>query len=151
AIADRVAVMNRGAIVQAGAPADIYNSPEHLFAAAFVGNRNALELAVRDGRVRLGSAFDVPAPAGANGRVTAFIAPEDVIVAPAGDRGEPAVVAERTFHGAVTRLHLRLATDGPPLLIYADLPSRSASSIAPGSTVSVRVEPDHVSSFSPAD
>jgi putative spermidine/putrescine transport system ATP-binding protein len=150
AIADRVAVMNHGAIVQVGRPAEIYAAPTTRFAAAFVGNRNALELPVSAGRVRLGAAFDVPAPDDANGRVTTFVAPEDVTVDPTGASGEPAVIVDRTFHGAVTRLHLRLTLGDLPLTVYADLPSRSAAEFEPGRRVAVRVDPAHVSCFLPA-
>jgi iron(III) transport system ATP-binding protein len=41
-IADRVAVMNEGRIVQEGAPADIYERPNSLFVARFLGAANVL-------------------------------------------------------------------------------------------------------------
>jgi putative spermidine/putrescine transport system ATP-binding protein len=153
AIADRVTVMNRGAIVQTGSPAEIYTAPADHFAAAFVGNRNIIDLPVREGRVRLGGAFNVPAPVGANGRVTAFVAPEDVTIVGEvdGQAGEPAVVVDRTFHGAVTRLHLQVELGGVPLTIYADVPSRVATAYPRGQRVLLLVEPAHVSAFAPAD
>jgi putative spermidine/putrescine transport system ATP-binding protein len=147
AIADRVVVMNHGRVIQSGSAAEIYGAPTDRFAAAFVGNRNAIELPVRDGRVRLGAAFDVPAPPGANGRVTSFVAPEDVVVDAAAQLGEPAVVADRTFHGAVTRLHLRVMLDGLPVMVYADMPSRAASAYEVGRPVALRIDPAHVRSF----
>jgi putative spermidine/putrescine transport system ATP-binding protein len=75
AIADRVALMNRGRIEQVGRPEEIYRAPASLFAATFVGGRNVLELPVVGGRVSLGGAFDLAAPVGSNGRVMALLAP----------------------------------------------------------------------------
>ena len=43
AIADRVAIMNAGRIVQAGAPQDVYRSPASEWAARFLGLTNLLK------------------------------------------------------------------------------------------------------------
>jgi putative spermidine/putrescine transport system ATP-binding protein len=149
AIADRVAVMNSGRIEQLGAPRDIYGAPQTEFSASFVGNRNAVEIPVRDGRAALGSLFEVAAPDGSNGRVIGFFAPENVRIAPrtAAEGGQAAVIDSVTFHGAVTRLHLATTLDGRQTRIYADLPSREAAQYAIGSAVTVRVDARDVSCF----
>lgn len=38
AIADRIAVINNGKLVQVGSPEEIYNDPKHTFVASFIGN-----------------------------------------------------------------------------------------------------------------
>ncbi|MEN3008053.1 ABC transporter ATP-binding protein [Pseudothermotoga sp.] len=38
AIADRIAVINNGKLVQVGTPEEIYNKPQHTFVASFIGN-----------------------------------------------------------------------------------------------------------------
>ena len=43
AIADRIALLNRGLIEQEGSPIDLYREPSTLFAAEFMGNNNRLE------------------------------------------------------------------------------------------------------------
>ena len=68
--------MNRGLIEQVGGPEQIIRDPTSLFSATFVGGRNRVDLPVKDGRVRLGAAFDVAAPPTVSGRATALIAPE---------------------------------------------------------------------------
>ena len=50
-IADRIALMHAGTIVQAGAPEQIYYSPATRWAAEFVGAANFLPGRMRDGRV----------------------------------------------------------------------------------------------------
>jgi putative spermidine/putrescine transport system ATP-binding protein len=147
AIADRVAVMNRGRIEQVGRPEEIYRDPASLFSATFVGGRNRLDLPVTGGRVALGAAFDVAAPGGANGRAMALIAPEDVVVGGPSDPGLPATVSGRTFHGATTRLALSIEVDGRPVRLTAEVPSRVAADLAEDAAVTLRIAPDHVRVF----
>ena len=147
AIADRVAVMNRGLIEQVGGPEQIYRDPTSLFSATFVGGRNRLDLPVKDGRVQLGAAFDVAAPATVNGRATALIAPEDVVLGGPTETGLPATVTSRTFHGATTRLALVAEIDGRPIRLTAEVPSRVASELADDAALTLRIAPDHVRLF----
>jgi len=48
-IADRIIVMNRGRIEQAGTPAEVYERPATLFVAKFLGDMNALPISRADG------------------------------------------------------------------------------------------------------
>lgn len=43
AVSDRIAIMNKGIIMQTGTPLDVYRHPENLFAATFIGESNVLE------------------------------------------------------------------------------------------------------------
>jgi putative spermidine/putrescine transport system ATP-binding protein len=147
AIADRVAVMNRGRIEQVGRPEEIYREPTSLFSATFVGGRNRLDLPVKAGRVSLGSAFEVAAPDGFNGRAMALIAPEDVVVGLPNANGLQATVCGRTFHGATTRLALSAEVDGRTIRLSADVSSRLAAELADEAAVTVLVAPDHVRLF----
>ncbi len=144
AIADRVAVMNAGKIEQLDAPAALYDEPATSFSAGFVGNRNALELPVVNGVVRLGEALTANAPAGSGGRVVAFFRPEDVHV---GQGGEAATIENVSFQGLLTRLHLSVPTGGEPARLWADLPSRNAAGLQVGGSVPVRIDANHVRIF----
>jgi len=138
AIADRVAVMNGGRVEQIAAPVDLYDEPTSQFSATFVGSRNAVELAVKDGRIGIPGSFHIPAPEGSNGHALAFFRPEDVRVA-RGDSGPGMEVRVelKVFLGATTRLHLSGETDGKQVTIFSDLPSRQARTIDEGETVRV--------------
>ena len=67
-VADRIAVMDRGRIVQVGAPAEIYEQPNSRWVADFIGNVNLFEGRVGDdsrsvegtaaGRVRVAAPID---------------------------------------------------------------------------------------------
>jgi len=42
-IADRIVIMNQGKIIQIGSPEEIYNKPQNIFVADFIGNTNFIE------------------------------------------------------------------------------------------------------------
>jgi putative spermidine/putrescine transport system ATP-binding protein len=149
AIADRVAVMNHGRIEQIAQPPELYEQPSTHFSATFVGSRNALELPVTKGHLRLGDAFDVPAPADATDRAVAFFRPEDVEISTNG-AGHPVTLEMKIFLGSMTRLHLLIDVNGGHARFYADLPSRQALTFEPGTRLSVRVDPAHVRTFTAA-
>ncbi len=147
AIADRVAVMNKGRIEQLDMPPHIYDSPATRFSAGFVGNRNAMELPAREGRARYGDLFDVPAPPGLH--MIAFFRPEDIQISTNG-RGELVTVENKMFQGLLSRLYLAAEGDGEPVRFYADLATRDVAALEPGAALRVFIAPSHVRVF-PAD
>ena len=97
-LADRVAVMDQGRIVQEGAPADIYQRPKSLFVARFLGAANVLAGRVEErdcqGRVRIaldggGHRLTLVAQHRPGARVDVVLRPEDLMLsalAPADER-----------------------------------------------------------------
>ena len=117
AVADRILLMDRGAIVQDGTPAEVYRHPAGLFAARFLGFNNLLPGDVSDagssGSVVVNTAVgpllvgDVP-PGGGG---TVLVRPE--AAEPAGDDLANVVEGEivrRTFRGDSERIVLRHAS-----------------------------------------
>ncbi len=126
-MADRIVVMNHGAIEQIGTPLEIYREPASPFVADFIGVMNFVAATiVRDGTARLGrlelacEADGVP-PGTA---VTLAIRPEDIVVGEA--RGSepnavPARVDALAFLGSFFRADL--VGDGMEgVILRADLP-----------------------------
>ena len=148
AIADRVAVMNKGRIEQLDVPPRIYDAPATRFSAGFVGNRNAVGVAPLEGRARVGALFDVPA--GDGDGIVAFFRPEDVRIA-ANGHGQMATIESRMFQGQLSRLSLLASVEGQDIRFFADLPTREVGALAPGTTVRVFVEPEHVRVFAAED
>lgn len=146
AIADRVAVMRQGRIDQIATPLELYETPATRFSASFVGNRNALELPLRNGRIRFGQVLDMAAPELADGRAVVFFRPEDVEFSNNGV-GHPARIEGKIFQGSQTRLHLVAEADGLVGRFYADLPSRQAVALEPGHTVKVYLHPSRARVF----
>lgn len=146
AVADRVAVMDRGRILEVAAPPEIYERPTSRFAATFVGSRNALELPVDADRVvRWGTAFSVVAPDAANGKALAVFRPEDVrLTAHQGVAGTVDVVV---FLGATSRVYVTVEGEAGDHTVHVDLPSRAAANFVPGQRVGVVVAPEKVRVF----
>ena len=117
AIADRLAVMKAGRIVQVGNGEALYRKPEHPFVAEFLGRVNVLRRereAVDNGVVQLGGA-NLPCPSELARLSALLVRPEDIqIGAPRTDWGA-AVVEQRVFLGE--RVQLRLRADCQPSLI----------------------------------
>jgi putative spermidine/putrescine transport system ATP-binding protein len=148
AIADRVAVLNHGRIEQIARPPELYEAPSTRFSASFVGSRNAVELPIQDGWIRMGEAFRLAAPPGTNGVALVFFRPEDVEILTNGQGdGHPATVEVKTFLGSLTRLHLVADIDGRQARMQADLPSRQALALEPGTAVRIRIDPAGVRVF----
>jgi iron(III) transport system ATP-binding protein len=100
-IADRIIVMNRGRIEQAGTPSEVYERPVNLFVAKFLGDMNALPVTEAQGAdLRAGGLSLSLESAPENFPETAHVCirPAAVIV------GEAAVGAANSFQARVTKL-----------------------------------------------
>lgn len=125
AVADRLAVMHQGEIVQIGQGEDLYRTPTHPFVATFLGRVNVLQRSAEDRarrRISLGGAqLDCP-PALADCDAL-YVRPEDVAVhAPSATanatRGQ-ATVTQRSFLGGRVQLTLQVVGH-PPMVAEVD-------------------------------
>ncbi|HEX6901916.1 MAG TPA: ATP-binding cassette domain-containing protein [Thermoanaerobaculia bacterium] len=119
-LADRMAVLSFGRLLEAGPPDELYLRPATEFVATFLGTANLLVGEATNDGVRLGP---VHFPLGTRSeaadptrRVQVLFRPEDVAVRDSPDdfgcpRLGQAVVEQRSFVGSFERLRLRL----PPL------------------------------------
>ena len=162
-MADRVAVMNGGRLVQVDTPRGVYQRPADAFTAAFVGVMNLLDgwtvgpgQTVRRGGLTLQTTEPPPAPAGT--RVTVAFRPEAASLsgsdaAPRGENGAPqnvlACTLQRTeFRGPTLRRYLSLSED-PGEVIVADVPTRdeTRTDFEPGEPVDLFLPPEAVRVF----
>jgi putative spermidine/putrescine transport system ATP-binding protein len=142
AIADRLAVMRAGRIVQIGRGEDLYRAPSHPFVAEFLGRVNRLERtpeAIAQGVVAIGGTA-IACPAGWMTHATLLVRPEDVQVGPVGQTGWGiARVEQRTFLGDRVQLRLRVAGQSA---LMAD--AVRDTPFQPGDDVGIRVHPDRL-------
>lgn len=104
ALADRVAVMNRGVIEQVARPQTLYQEPATAFVAAFVGSANVLRGTVDGGEFVVGAArFTLPAPGTG---ATLVVRPEQVRVGVV--RGTPLRLLARLFLGSAVEYRFAL-------------------------------------------
>jgi iron(III) transport system ATP-binding protein len=141
-LADRIALMRDGAIVQEGSPEDLYLEPASRWAAEFVGAGNFLPGHVEDGTVRTPLGTFAANGAGAHGgRVDVLIRPELLELAP--DPAGPAEVVAREFRGH--DVFYRVLLEGAELLSHRP----STEVVALGSRVRIRLHDGRVPVFPP--
>jgi iron(III) transport system ATP-binding protein len=140
-LADRIALMRAGRIVQSGRAEDVYLAPADRWAAEFAGAGNFLPGTIADGLVEtLLGRFPVANPNGAV-RVDALIRPELLVLRP--DPAGEAEVVGREFRGHDVFYRVRLA-DGTTLVSQ-----RPSTEVVPlGARVSVDTHREHVPVFS---
>jgi iron(III) transport system ATP-binding protein len=133
-LADRLALMRDGRIVQVGAPEDVYAQPAERWAAQFVGEVNVLPGVLRGDSVHteVGS-FDLASPAGGKEHASVHIAVRPEQLEFRAGREPNAEVVEREFRGHDVLYRLRHAA-GRTLLVQ--LPSLEL--YEPGQEVFVR-------------
>ena len=165
-MSDRIAVMNAGHIEQAGPPQAVYEEPETLFVADFLGVSNLISADAvgqdGDGCNLMVAERTLRARQGAietRGEVKAMIRPERVGVEPPGTDGVnriPGLVEHAVFLGSFRELRVRilggslikvvLANDGAPLAyeqgaaVMLHLPSDALRVLSP-SVVPAEPEP----------
>jgi len=108
-MADRMIVMNGGVAEQIGTPLDVYERPETLFAAQFIGSpsMNVIAAEAREGTLHFGG-VTLPAPTGITGPVMLGLRPEHLSPHPDGPVEMQVMLAEPL--GANTLLHGKLAS-----------------------------------------
>jgi putative spermidine/putrescine transport system ATP-binding protein/spermidine/putrescine transport system ATP-binding protein len=149
-LSDKVAILDRGRIVQIGAPTEVYERPKTRFAAEFLGDTNFLTGTVVAGGIRLqnGSLVTVDAPLPSDGdTATVAIRPEkitvntDVRAAPDSDRANcfTATITTSVYAGAA--LTYEAAFDGLSVKIFAQ--NSDAKPHRPGDVVKLTWSPTH--------
>ncbi len=106
-VADLVAVMRDGQVIQAGAPSEVYANPVDLGVATFVGEAVVLRGEARDGSVSC-SLGRLQARGRATGAVDVVLRPEQLELDPSDLEAVDAIVTERLFFGHDALLRLLL-------------------------------------------
>ncbi|MCZ8098542.1 MAG: ABC transporter ATP-binding protein [Alsobacter sp.] len=136
-LADRIAVMHGGKIVQVAPPTDVYSRPATMFVGGFVGSppMNFIPVEAKAGSVVLGGQT-LPAPRG-SGALTLGFRGEDVTLAPPGE-AMPFTVRVAEPMGS----HLLLTGRIGDAVVRVVAPP--ASPVKAGETVGLRLDPDRV-------
>ena len=120
-MSDRIAVMNKGRILQVGGPREIYERPAERFVANFIGESNFLKGVAQPApkamvRVDLaaGGRFSLPQVEGVpvSGEVTVVIRPENAGLVKVKGADFTGVVENIVYFGTDTHLHVRLKDGG---------------------------------------
>jgi putative spermidine/putrescine transport system ATP-binding protein len=150
AMSDRVAVMNRGRIMQVGSPAAIYDHPANEFVSSFIGQTNRIEgdvVGADAGHITLklsGGAClrGVAAGEAPRGRAVALIRPEKITL------GAEPVPGSNTLSGSVqdsvflgTVIYYVVSTDAGRVTVLAQ--NSGAAACPAGTRVTLSWEPSY--------
>ena len=144
-LADRVAVMDRGRVMQIGTPQEVYATPANPFVAGFVGRSSSFDAVVAGDGLRLRDGTHLRAtaahrhPEGTAVRV--FIRPEDVILG--GEGGLSAELRGMEYLGATCRLDLHAVG----LELQAEIPPRDLRGVSLGERMNITLPPDKLMVF----
>ncbi len=139
-MADRIAVMNEGKVLQVGRPEDVYERPTSRFVADFIGETNFLDgelvgvegalgvVRLPDGTSLRGTLRD---PELTDGPVALAVRPEKLSVEPGGAEAPPPAAGESRLTGVVAAAHY-LGTD-----------ARYEVEVGSGRTIVARVQNQH--------
>jgi iron(III) transport system ATP-binding protein len=161
-MADRIAVMDQGRLVQVGAPEELYRRPANRFVADFLGEANFLEgeVLAPGEPVQVRTAAGVLYAASASGsrpvvgaRVLCCVRPEQVRIAPLGPKapdggapaGPPAALAgtieSQTFLGETRQFVVRLGAEATWRVTSL---TAASTALAPGQKVQLLVSASDV-------
>jgi multiple sugar transport system ATP-binding protein len=149
-MADRIVVMHDGVIEQIGTPLELYDQPDNLFVAQFIGSpaMNIVQGTLRrtNGSAHVETADGVRWPlgagAGADGQpVTYGVRPDHLELAPNAERGVPGeiVVVEPT--GSETELVVKIGA------AQVVVEAHGRATVRPGDKVTFAVNPSNVHLF----
>ncbi|PZW38536.1 putrescine transport system ATP-binding protein [Humitalea rosea] len=139
ALADRVAVLEQGRVIQQGTPRELWDRPATRFVAGFLGAANIIEgVALADGGVDCPALPATLRPAVPHGKppgspVALALRAERIGF---GDEGLPAVVTEATYRGGASLLTLRTSGGAVLRALWPE-----ASGPAPEHAVTLSWEP----------
>ncbi|EHS49094.1 ABC transporter related protein [Rhizobium sp. PDO1-076] len=148
-MADRVAVMIGGRLLQLDSPRTIYDDPSHLEVAKFLGQPriNALSTVIDDnglvhvGHIRLATRKDLKPGAA----LSIAFRPEFVRLAEAGEGGVPARVERLEFLGSEVVVFTKLAA--MDAVVVAKIAPADAIGLKPGQPIDLNLDPDAILLF----
>jgi len=146
-MADRMIVMNQGIAEQIGTPLEVYEKPQSLFAAQFIGSpaMNVFDGVIQDGALKLVNGASLPGQYDATGTVKVGIRPEHLTINTGGEL--PIEIGFTEPLGATTLLHGKLASSGE--MITASLPGvHSAESLLGATVLGINTDQIHLFSAS---
>lgn len=139
-LANRVAVMHAGRIVQEGSPEHIYRAPESAFVARFIGEANLFPAHRAAGQITLFETLPVASP-GEDGPVLAVLRPDALALhaaanAPVG--AHKGRVVDQIFLGSYVRYTIVLA-GGAELFVHLPPAVREGQEHARGAEIAVEI------------
>ncbi|MDB5552098.1 MAG: transporter ATP-binding protein [Rhizobium sp.] len=146
ALSDKVAILDRGRIVQIGAPTEVYERPANRFAAQFLGDSNFLVGQAVQGGVRLADGTVIRTnqalpPSGTE--VTVAVRPEKMAVGEGGGEGLNTLRAKilAVIYAGPALTYLLQTADGTEMKLFSQ--NRDGTILPEGVDVTLTWSPEH--------
>ncbi|MDI7861676.1 ABC transporter ATP-binding protein [Rhizobiaceae bacterium n13] len=137
-MADRMAILKDGRLLQCGSPEEIYEAPGDRFVANFIGVMNFIEGKVSENGVFGAGSLNLAIPGGKTGPAALAVRPEHISVTTTGE-GLAGTIADIAYHGLDRILHVKTAASPVPL--QARVAANGAAAYRRGDTVSLTLDP----------
>jgi spermidine/putrescine ABC transporter ATP-binding subunit len=145
-LSDRIAIIDRGRLMQIGAPQEIYERPTTIFAAQFLGDANVFSGTRKNAALVLSDGSRILAPGTAS---TVIVRPEKMLVF--GDHETPPAelknrlngsILQAIYSGASVTYHIAAPSlSGSTVLAF--MQNRNADVMTPQTRVTVAWSPEH--------
>ena len=145
-MADRIALMRAGKLLEVGLPHDLYRKPGSLFAARFFSEMNELPAIVRGGKAETALGRFDAAGIGEGKAAVVCVRPQGIRLRPAA-HGIPGRVVSRRSLGEVDLFEI--VVSGLEALVLARV--RDGGEWAPGADVGIDVDPTEVLVFAASE
>ena len=135
-MADRIAVLKDGKLLQSGTPREVYEHPVNHFAADFIGVMNFFPGVAGSSGLRCEDGTMIASGGTATGPAVAAVRPERVRLSP-GENSLSGTVIALAYHGLDLQLHVQ--TTAAPKLVIVRLTADTAEArdLAQGDTVTL--------------
>ncbi|PWC24204.1 ferric ABC transporter ATP-binding protein [Brenneria nigrifluens DSM 30175 = ATCC 13028] len=120
AVSDMVLVMNKGKIMQLGAPQELYRQPASHFMASFMGDANIFPAAIADDSVAI-YGYKLPRPPGfadGAGECTVGVRPEAITLGLQGEESQRCTITQVAYMGP--QYEVQVEWHGQPLLLQVN-------------------------------
>ena len=137
-MSDKIVVMNEGQTQQIGTPEDIYNEPQNVFVADFIGESNIFN-GMMTGRLKArfcGGEFECVDDYDEGTHITAIVRPEDVLIT-TPERGTIVGVVDKVIFKGI---HYEITV----LSGKNEMVIQTVKNASPGDRVGLRVDPENI-------
>jgi ABC-type Fe3+/spermidine/putrescine transport system ATPase subunit len=135
-MADRIAILRDGRLLQCGPPREVYEHPVDRYAAEFIGVMNIFEGQAVPGGLRLPDGGLIRADGTASGAAVAAVRPERIRLTPS-ENGISGWVAAVAYHGLDLHLHVATPAAARPVVVRLTSEAAEARPLAPGDAVTL--------------
>ena len=137
-MADRMAILKDGRLLQVGAPEDVYERPADRFVANFIGVMNFIDGKVGDDGVFETEGLRLALVDAGPGPATLAVRPENIAIGAPGER-LAGTIADIAYHGLDRVLHVKTAAAEASLQVR--VPANGAGAWKIGDALSLKIDP----------